>query len=209
MLRLARVRRCGERSFSPRNDGPLIDGEGCAAGALRGASAVSGRDGSGAGEVGMAEAGVAGRCSGLAATGGADSSAAPHMPQKRLPSGFSLPQREQRTHPPSLYFTISWSFDAAPAADEYPEDDRLTETPEFRRALKLRNRPAEPCVTEKFRHFTSRCRAAASRSSASLIEFPAAAFPARWNWSFFTKAWDRSRTGRIFQREWARRRDVR
>ena len=29
MLKLARVRRCGERSFSPRNDGPLIEGEGC------------------------------------------------------------------------------------------------------------------------------------------------------------------------------------
>jgi hypothetical protein len=105
MLKLARVRRCGERSFSPRNDGPLIDGEGCGAGALRGASAVCGRDGTGVGAEGaggVAGAGVTGRCSGLAATGGADSSAAPHMPQKRLPSGFSLPQREQRTHPPSL-----------------------------------------------------------------------------------------------------------
>ena len=97
MLKLPRVRRCGDRSFSPRNDGPLIDGEGCGAGALRGASAVCGRDGSGAGAVGIFGADVAGRCSGLAATGGADSSAAPHMPQKRLPSEFSLPQREQRT----------------------------------------------------------------------------------------------------------------
>ena len=100
MLKLARVRRCGERSFRPRNDGPLIDGCGCGIGALRGASVVCGRDGSAAGTV---VGGVAGRCSGLAATGGADSSAAPHMPQKRLPSGFSLPQREQRTYPPSLF----------------------------------------------------------------------------------------------------------
>ena len=99
MLKLARVRRCGERSFSPRNDGPLIEGEGGGAGALRGTSAVCGRE---AGAEGIFGAGVAGRCSGLAATGGADRSAAPHMPQKRLPSGFSLPQREQRTHPPSL-----------------------------------------------------------------------------------------------------------
>lgn len=98
MLKLARVRRCGERSFNPRNDGPLIDGVGCGCGAgvLRGASEACGLDGNEAG------GDDAGRCCELAATGGADSSAAPHMPQKRFPSEFSLPQREQRTHP-SVY----------------------------------------------------------------------------------------------------------
>lgn len=103
ILKLPRVRRCGERSFSPKNDGPLIDGGGCGVGALRGASAVCGRDGAGAGADGTVVGGVTGRCGALAAIEGADSSAAPHMPQKRLPSGFSLPQREQRTHPPSLF----------------------------------------------------------------------------------------------------------
>src|SRR5215471_14466531 len=36
-------------------------------------------------------------CGGVAAGPGCDRSVAPHMPQKRLLSGFSLPQRGQRT----------------------------------------------------------------------------------------------------------------
>src|ERR1700739_5026398 len=53
------------------------------------------------------------------------------------PPDFHCRNANSARTPPSLYFTISLNFDAAPAAVEYPEDDRLTETPEFRRAVKL------------------------------------------------------------------------
>jgi len=60
-----------------------------------------------AGADGTGEAGaddrVAITCAGAEATGAdAGSSVAPHMPQKRLVSEFSLPQRGQRTGPPPL-----------------------------------------------------------------------------------------------------------
>jgi len=105
MLKLARFR--GGGLFVPRNDGPLMTGASFAAAARAGGGF---RVGAGAGAAAAgAEAAesavdcVAAACAGADTTAeGADSSVAPHMPQKRFPPGFSLPQRAQRTNPPRL-----------------------------------------------------------------------------------------------------------
>ena len=86
MLRLARLRAdlLGPASLSPRNEGPLMDGDVCE-------TAVVGRRGSGA-EVGAAAPSVAEGagaatdtgCGGAEVVTGVDSSDAPHMPQKRF-----------------------------------------------------------------------------------------------------------------------------
>src|SRR4029077_9884260 len=99
MLRLARLRGAGllrAGSFNPRNDGPLIHGELSATGRgrTRAGSATTSA-------VGEAATGTGG---GAAVLGtGAGSSDAPHMPQKRFPSEFSLPHRGQRTNLSSTY----------------------------------------------------------------------------------------------------------
>lgn len=101
MLKLARLR--GGGSFNPKKDGPLMTGASLDA-EPRGGGGV--RAGAGAVAVGEGSAVVAvAVCAGTEATAaaGADNSVAPHMPQKRFPSGFSLPQRAQRTDPPRLY----------------------------------------------------------------------------------------------------------
>src|SRR5215831_5174400 len=50
-------------------------------------------------------------CGGVAAGPGCDRSVAPHMPQKRLLSGFSLPQRGQRTKSLLMYrFLIDYAI---------------------------------------------------------------------------------------------------
>src|SRR5579885_1038786 len=107
MLKLARLR--GGASPRPRKEGPEI------AGSLRGAgggggigTGAAGRGGS-AGRVGAVTTGegifgpaLAARwvaVSGTAVTGGAGASrVAPHIPQKRLSPGLSLPQRLQRIY---------------------------------------------------------------------------------------------------------------
>ena len=102
MLRLARFRGAG--SFNPRKDGPLMTG--CGSGTEAAARvAVVFCDAGTAGE-GIAAAGTAGIWAvlfGDATGAGAGSKVAPHMPQKRFVSGFSLPQRGQRTNPPRTY----------------------------------------------------------------------------------------------------------
>src|SRR5579864_8349069 len=91
MLKLPRWRGDGAGSFSPRNDGPLITGESSEA-ARRGTAGVG------------ASATVSSVCA-LRFVGGEDAGAwgaacpmvAPQKPQNRFVSGFSLPQRAQRT----------------------------------------------------------------------------------------------------------------
>ena len=77
-------------------EGPLIDGELSAGG--RGCSGMAGRV-----AVAVADGCAAGEAprSGLAA-GATESNVPPHIPQKRMVSGLSLPQRGQRTGSPSL-----------------------------------------------------------------------------------------------------------
>src|ERR1700741_2930646 len=93
MLRLARLRGAGLPGaglLNPRNDGPLIEGELSTTGRGRpwaGSATTS--------AVGEAETGTGGASDALGR--GAESSDAPHMPQKRFPSEFSLPHRGQRT----------------------------------------------------------------------------------------------------------------
>jgi hypothetical protein len=105
MLRLARLRAdlLGAGSFNPRNEGPLMDGAGSetavverrGSGAAGGAEALSATDGAGAAtDTGCGEAEVG---------AGVDSSDAPHMPQKRFWSRFSLPQRGQRKESLLIY----------------------------------------------------------------------------------------------------------
>src|SRR5437764_11700464 len=102
MLRLPRLRGAGA-SFRPRNEGPLMEGElSLAEAVLRGSSSAGGRV---AVAVAGAEASGAGDTpsSSFAAAPGEDvSRVPPHMPQKRIPSGLSLPQRGQRTGPPEV-----------------------------------------------------------------------------------------------------------
>jgi hypothetical protein len=92
-LKPALLRAAG--SFSPKNDGPLMTGAASDTGAeVRGCAEAEGA------EEGGADDRVAAPC----ATGSdAGNSVAPHMPQKRFVSVFSLPQRGQRTDPPALY----------------------------------------------------------------------------------------------------------
>ena len=81
-------------------------------------TAVAERRGSGAG-AGAAAASMAGGfgaatdtgCGGAAAWAGGARSVAPHMPQKRLLSGFSLPQRGQRKESLLMYrFPIAYAI---------------------------------------------------------------------------------------------------
>src|SRR6201989_2875807 len=102
-LRAERVAAAG--SFKPRNDGPLMEGGVC--------ETVAERRGSCAGAGAASTAAVFDAetdtgCGGTAAWVGGDKSVAPHMPQKRLLSGFSLPQRWQRTE--SLLVCIAYIF---------------------------------------------------------------------------------------------------
>ena len=85
--------RAGAGSFNPKNEGPLMEagasvaGSGRGGSGWRGGSALRGRE---------VEAGAEGlvcpddaTCCGCAL---AASKVPPHIPQKRFPSGFSLPQ---------------------------------------------------------------------------------------------------------------------
>src|SRR5271168_279807 len=118
MLRFPRRRVAGAGSFKPRKDGPLIAGTPVgnsaesSAGTRTEASSENGapaRPGEAIGEtVGAGVEGAGGICppgtpEGLAAVstlpGTSASSVAPHIPQKRLVTGLSLPQRAQRKHP--------------------------------------------------------------------------------------------------------------
>jgi len=103
LARLDGVTRVVGGSLSPKNDGPLIKGgslgTGAGTGTFRGVSvdacvcAVSGRvDG----------ADPTPTAWGLFAGGAGASRVVPHIPQKRLSSGLSLPQRGQRTQSPDL-----------------------------------------------------------------------------------------------------------
>src|SRR5262252_3339469 len=90
MLRLARDRETGLRAgglLSPRNDGPLIDGESSVAAGARGGSGLA--NGAASPRIGVGP-------------GAGANNVAPHIPQKRFSPGFSLPHRGQRTDPPSL-----------------------------------------------------------------------------------------------------------
>ena len=105
MLRLARLRAdlLGPASLNPRNEGPLMDGDVCetavverrSSGAVVGAAAPSVAKGAGA----TTDTG----CGGAEVATGVDSSDAPHIPQKRFWSRFSLPQRGQRTESLLIY----------------------------------------------------------------------------------------------------------
>lgn len=96
LARFAAVTLLGGGLLSPRNEGPLIDGisSGGGTGALRAVSA-GGRDGTASGRVDGVE--PTPTACGLFAEGAGASKVVPHIPQKRLSSGFSLPQRGQRT----------------------------------------------------------------------------------------------------------------
>lgn len=89
MLKLARLRGAfllGEGSFKPRNDGPLIEDE--PSPTERGGSCTLAAVGAAAAtETGWGSAGFG---------AGDANSDAPHMPQKRFSSEFSLPQRLHR-----------------------------------------------------------------------------------------------------------------
>lgn len=89
-------------SFNPRNDGPLITGDSDAGAAARGPVAV-GEAGTVPADTGPPEPpAVEGRAAVTgAAAAVACSKLAPHIPQKRFVSGFSFPQRLQRTIPPA------------------------------------------------------------------------------------------------------------
>lgn len=107
---LPRPEAFGGGSFNPRNDGPLTMGAsllpasfpaGVTGTAAVGASDIAREFGlGGAGGREAADAGGAtGR--GICAGGGVGCNiVAPHIPQKRFVSGFSLPHLGQRTEPP-------------------------------------------------------------------------------------------------------------
>lgn len=126
MLKLPRRRGAGSGWLSPRNDGPLMTGVASDGGSeLRGATARGAAPCAGTicGVTPLcrgAAAGVAGArtvadwlaalSAVAAATGTASvSSFAPHMPQKRFASEFSLPQRAQRNR--SLLISLSIAYD--------------------------------------------------------------------------------------------------
>src|SRR6266436_2936272 len=94
MFRLARLRGAvlpGAGSLKPRKDGPLIEDGLSTTGRgepRAGSATASVAVGEAATETGWASAGFG---------AGDDNSDAPHMPQKRFWSRFSLPQRGQRT----------------------------------------------------------------------------------------------------------------
>ena len=94
MLRLARLRGAllpAAGSFKPRKDGPLIeDGRSTV-------ERVESLAGSATASVAVGEAATETGCGSTGLGAGDDNSDAPHMPQKRFPSEFSLPQRAQRT----------------------------------------------------------------------------------------------------------------
>jgi len=94
MLRLARLRGAfllGAGSFKPRKDGPLIED------GLSTAERVESWAGSAIASVAVGDAATETGCASTGPGAGDDNSDAPHMPQKRFWSGFSLPQRAQRT----------------------------------------------------------------------------------------------------------------
>lgn len=99
LARLDGVTRLDCVSLSPRNDGPLIEG---------GSTGTTGAEGLRAVSVDARGGTVSGRADGVDATptaclfcdGAGARSVVPHIPQKRLSSGLSLPQRGQRTDSP-------------------------------------------------------------------------------------------------------------
>ena len=100
--RLAGAGLLGGGSFSPRNEGPLIEGVSSDAtedGALRMGSAAL-RDGARSGPSTVGGALTLTAC-GLLGRGAGASRVVPHIPQKRLSAGFSFPQRGQRTNSPN------------------------------------------------------------------------------------------------------------
>ena len=99
LARFAAVTLLGGASLSPRNEGPLIEAvlSGTGTGALRCVSADV-RDGAASGRAAGVEP-TPTACGAFDGGVGA-SNVVPHIPQKRLSSGFSLPQRGQRTGSP-------------------------------------------------------------------------------------------------------------
>jgi hypothetical protein len=89
--------------------GAGAEGRGVAAGcglASAGAAAEGGADDRGAAVCADEEATVTGAelpAGAEVTAAGAGNNFAPHIPQKRFSSEFSLPQRGQRTHPPEMY----------------------------------------------------------------------------------------------------------
>ena len=103
MLRLARDRETGLRAgglLNPRNEGPLIDGESSVAAGARGGSGLA--IGTASPRIGVGPGTGADTGWGFGGTGAGANNVAPHIPQKRLSSGFSLPHRGQRNEPPGL-----------------------------------------------------------------------------------------------------------
>ncbi len=97
------LRRAGASGwFKPRKDGPLITGSEAPVGAAAGGVALTAV---GTGVAAATDSAVlrdteAGFCpTAAAAVAGACSKVAPHIPQKRFATGFSLPHRAQRTAP--------------------------------------------------------------------------------------------------------------
>src|SRR5437899_5536896 len=95
MLRLARLRGAllpGVGSFNPRKDGPLIEDEDEPCATERGGS----RAGSATALVAVGAAAIETGWGSAGFGAGVANSDPPHMPQKRICSEFSLPQRLQR-----------------------------------------------------------------------------------------------------------------
>jgi hypothetical protein len=110
MLKLARLRLDprGDGSLNPRKEGPLIvvslGGAGAWGGGSAGFAAV---DVTGAGVVAVA---LVARCVAVSPTAGpAANNVAPHIPQKRLSVGLSLPQRVQRISLLNRIYSLRYS----------------------------------------------------------------------------------------------------
>src|SRR5579859_2261327 len=106
--RLDGVGLVGAGSFSPKNEGPLIDvfaSGATEAGALRTGSAELRAGGRSVPSAGVDPTLTA--C-GLLARGAGASRVVPHIPQKRLSSGFSFPQRGQRTGSPLRLYSLRY-----------------------------------------------------------------------------------------------------
>ena len=109
MLRLARDRETGLRGgglFSPRNEGPLIDGESSVAAGARGGSGLA--NGVVSPRIGVGPGGGADTGWGFGGIGAGANNVAPHIPQKRLSAGFSLPHRGHRTEPPAFPYRLRY-----------------------------------------------------------------------------------------------------
>jgi hypothetical protein len=111
LARFAAVSLLGGGLLSPRNEGPLIDGvsSGGGTGALRTVSAGA-RDGTASDRVDDVE--PTPTACGLFVEGAGASRVVPHIPQKRFSSGFSLPQRGQRTDSPDSLYSLRYLGDS-------------------------------------------------------------------------------------------------